>query len=173
MRRSPELQCESGQPALGSSRPRLRTPASAGHPSQSSSGRDTFLAFGVDWLVSRSCWRCHRRHCRRRAAHESIALRPTDQPSGRSRTKFEDPLHEIVWVVFTSPFVFASLRARGRVQHWPRLGSGATSYLLRPPPKRFHRCCAAVVNGLTGTRRRAGPVSLIPARAPVNVVVTN
>jgi hypothetical protein len=41
MRRSPELQCESGQPALGSSRPRLRTPASAGHPAQSSSGRDT------------------------------------------------------------------------------------------------------------------------------------
>src|SRR6478672_10000883 len=41
MRRSPELQCESGQPALGSSRPRLRTPASAGHPAHSSSGRDT------------------------------------------------------------------------------------------------------------------------------------
>jgi hypothetical protein len=56
----------------------------------------TQLRFSVDWLVSRSCWRCHRRHCRRRAAHESIALRPTDQPPGRSRTKFEDPLHEIV-----------------------------------------------------------------------------
>ena len=41
MRRSPKLQCESGRPALGSSRPRLRTPASAGHPSQSSTGRDS------------------------------------------------------------------------------------------------------------------------------------
>src|ERR1700754_1354078 len=44
MRRSPVLQCESGQPALGSSRPRLRTPANAGHPAQSSSGRDILLA---------------------------------------------------------------------------------------------------------------------------------
>ena len=40
MLRSPKLQCKSEQPALGSSRPRLRTPASAGQPSQSSSGRD-------------------------------------------------------------------------------------------------------------------------------------
>jgi class 3 adenylate cyclase len=70
----------------------------AGHGGQIlvADGATSFLTFGVDWLVSRSCWRCHRRHCRRRAAHESIALRPTDQPSGRSRTKFEDPLHEIV-----------------------------------------------------------------------------
>ena len=67
-----------------------------GRSSRRSLGATSFLAFGVDWLVSRSCWRCHRRHCRRRAAHKSIALRPTDQPSGRSRTKFEDPLHEIV-----------------------------------------------------------------------------
>ena len=41
MRRSPKLQCKPGRPALGSSRPRLRTPASVGHPSQSSTGRDT------------------------------------------------------------------------------------------------------------------------------------
>ena len=31
MVRSPKLQCKSGRPALGSSRPRLRTPASAAH----------------------------------------------------------------------------------------------------------------------------------------------
>jgi hypothetical protein len=41
MVRSPKLQCQSGRPALGSSRHRLRTPASAGHPSQSSTGRDS------------------------------------------------------------------------------------------------------------------------------------
>jgi hypothetical protein len=41
MRRSPKLQCKPGRPALGSSRPRLRTPASVGHPSQSSTGRDS------------------------------------------------------------------------------------------------------------------------------------
>jgi hypothetical protein len=40
MLRSPKLQCQSGRPALGSSRARLRTPASAGYPSQSSTGRD-------------------------------------------------------------------------------------------------------------------------------------
>ena len=38
---SPKLQGESGRPGLGSSRPRLRTPASAGHSAQSSSGRDS------------------------------------------------------------------------------------------------------------------------------------
>jgi hypothetical protein len=32
MLRSPKLQCKSGRPGLGSSRPRLRPPASAGHP---------------------------------------------------------------------------------------------------------------------------------------------
>src|SRR5258707_8243866 len=36
----PKLQCKTGRSGLGSSRPRLRTPASAGHPSQSSLGRD-------------------------------------------------------------------------------------------------------------------------------------
>ena len=36
----PKLQCESGRPGLGSSRPILRTPASAGHSAQSSTGRD-------------------------------------------------------------------------------------------------------------------------------------
>jgi hypothetical protein len=36
----PKLQCKAGRSGLGSSRPRLRTPASAGHPSQSSLGRD-------------------------------------------------------------------------------------------------------------------------------------
>ena len=40
MVRSPKLQCQSGRPALGSSRARLRAPASAGYPSQSSTGRD-------------------------------------------------------------------------------------------------------------------------------------
>jgi hypothetical protein len=40
MLRSPKLQCKSGRAALGSSRFRLRTPASAGHPAQSSTGRD-------------------------------------------------------------------------------------------------------------------------------------
>ena len=40
MLRSLKLQCQSGRPALGSSRHRLRTPASAGHPSRSSTGRD-------------------------------------------------------------------------------------------------------------------------------------
>jgi hypothetical protein len=40
MLRSPKLQCESGRTARGSSRPRLRAPASGGHPSQSSTGRD-------------------------------------------------------------------------------------------------------------------------------------
>jgi len=39
--RSPKLQGKSGRPGLGSSRLRLRTPASAGHPSQSSTGRDS------------------------------------------------------------------------------------------------------------------------------------
>ena len=38
---SPKLQCESGRPARGSSRPTLRTPASARHPLQSSTGRDS------------------------------------------------------------------------------------------------------------------------------------
>src|SRR6187200_1373974 len=37
----PKLQCKTGRSALGSSRPTLRTPASAGHPSQSSTGRDS------------------------------------------------------------------------------------------------------------------------------------
>ena len=41
MVRSPKLQCQSGRPALGSSRARLRAPASAGYPSQSSTGRDS------------------------------------------------------------------------------------------------------------------------------------
>jgi hypothetical protein len=40
MVRSPKLQCQSGRPALGSSRARLRNPASAEYPSQSSTGRD-------------------------------------------------------------------------------------------------------------------------------------
>jgi len=40
MLRSPKLQCESGRTARGSSRPRLRAPASGGHPSQSSTGQD-------------------------------------------------------------------------------------------------------------------------------------
>ena len=44
-----EMQCKSGRPALGSSRPRLRTPASAGHPSQSSTGRD-MGAVGAIWV---------------------------------------------------------------------------------------------------------------------------
>jgi hypothetical protein len=39
--RSPKLQCESGRTALGSSKASLRTPVSAGHPSQSSTGRDS------------------------------------------------------------------------------------------------------------------------------------
>jgi hypothetical protein len=39
----PKLQCKTGRSGLGSSRPRLRTPASAGHPSQSSLGRDSAL----------------------------------------------------------------------------------------------------------------------------------
>ena len=38
--RSPKLQSKSGRAELGSSRPSLRTPASAGHPSQSSTGLD-------------------------------------------------------------------------------------------------------------------------------------
>src|SRR6476620_8170281 len=37
----PKLQCKTGRSGLGSSRPNLRTPASAGHPSQPSLGRDT------------------------------------------------------------------------------------------------------------------------------------
>ena len=41
VRRSPKLQGKSGQLAPGSSRPTLRTQASAGHPSQSSTGRDS------------------------------------------------------------------------------------------------------------------------------------
>ena len=41
MLRTPKLRCKSEQPAQGSSRRSLRTPASAGHPSQSSSGRDS------------------------------------------------------------------------------------------------------------------------------------
>ena len=47
MLRSPKLQCKSGRPALGSSRSRLRTPASARHSAQSSTGRDN----DVVWLV--------------------------------------------------------------------------------------------------------------------------
>src|SRR6185369_11768986 len=37
----PKLQGKTGRSGLVSSRPRLRTPASAGHPSQSSLGRDS------------------------------------------------------------------------------------------------------------------------------------
>src|SRR6267142_647937 len=36
----PKLQCKTGRSELGSSRPSLRTPASAGHSAQSSTGRD-------------------------------------------------------------------------------------------------------------------------------------
>ena len=43
MLRSPKLQCESGRTARGSSRPRLRAPASGGHPSQSSTGQDSVV----------------------------------------------------------------------------------------------------------------------------------
>jgi hypothetical protein len=49
MRRSPKSQCESGRRALGSSRPTLRTPASAGHPSQSLTGRDRWGGYGGIW----------------------------------------------------------------------------------------------------------------------------
>jgi hypothetical protein len=49
MRRPPELQCESGRPAPGSSTPSLRTPASAAHPSQTSRGRDRWDGFGGVW----------------------------------------------------------------------------------------------------------------------------
>jgi hypothetical protein len=58
MLRSPKFKCKSEQPALGSSRPKLRTPASPGHPSQSSTGRDRLAgggggaaAAGVDWTA--------------------------------------------------------------------------------------------------------------------------
>ena len=47
MLRSPKLQCESGRTARGSSRPRLRAPASGGHPSQSSTGRDNWAVTEV------------------------------------------------------------------------------------------------------------------------------
>jgi hypothetical protein len=47
MLRSPKLQCESGRPARGSSRPTLRAPASGGHPSQSSTGRDNWAVTEV------------------------------------------------------------------------------------------------------------------------------
>src|SRR5260370_29777141 len=40
---SPKLQGKCGQFALGLSRPKLRTPASGRHPSQSSTGRDSWL----------------------------------------------------------------------------------------------------------------------------------
>ena len=59
--RTPKSLLKSEQPALGSSRLRLRTPGSAGHPSQSSSGRDTALSRPVevcdypDLLCERSC----------------------------------------------------------------------------------------------------------------------
>jgi len=59
MLRSPKLQCFIGRSALGSSRPRLRTPASAGHSSQSSTGRDMmvlpWLVTGVILLLSLEC----------------------------------------------------------------------------------------------------------------------
>ena len=63
MLRSLKLQCQSGRPALGSSRLRLRTPASAGHPSQSSTGRDRLVRKlgeagegGRDWCgLGRGC----------------------------------------------------------------------------------------------------------------------
>jgi len=45
----PKSQRTSEQPALGSSRPRLRTPANAGYPSQSSSGRDSWGGYGGAW----------------------------------------------------------------------------------------------------------------------------
>ena len=41
MRRSPKLQCESGRSRPGSSRSKLRTPASARHCTQPSTGRDS------------------------------------------------------------------------------------------------------------------------------------
>ncbi len=53
MRRSPNLQCQSGRPALGSSRSRLRTPASARHSAQSSTGRDSWSQYRVKWPVRR------------------------------------------------------------------------------------------------------------------------
>src|SRR5258707_7481964 len=40
----PKLQCKTGRSGRGSSRPSLRTPASGGHPSQSSTGRDMMVA---------------------------------------------------------------------------------------------------------------------------------
>src|SRR4029077_4734242 len=66
----PKLQRKTGRSGLGSFRPKLRTPASAGHPSQSSSGRDTHGAclccqwFDVrghrvgpsDWFERASVW---------------------------------------------------------------------------------------------------------------------
>jgi hypothetical protein len=41
--------CESGRTARGSSRPRLRAPASGGHPSQSSTGRDNCCGSWQGW----------------------------------------------------------------------------------------------------------------------------
>ena len=62
MLRSPKLQCESGRTARGSSRPRLRAPASGGHPSQSSTGRDSCCPVRVKAALSAS--RLHRKlHC--------------------------------------------------------------------------------------------------------------
>ena len=46
MLRSSKLQCKSGRLTAGSSRPRLGTPASAGHPSQFSTERDSWDGYG-------------------------------------------------------------------------------------------------------------------------------
>ncbi len=53
-----EMQCKSGRPALGSSRPRLRAPASGGHPSQSSTGRDIDVRYGVSWRIPQLVGEC-------------------------------------------------------------------------------------------------------------------
>jgi hypothetical protein len=54
MRRSPKLQCESGRLALGSSRPALRTPASAGIPRNLQLDETGVTGVGVEQSISRS-----------------------------------------------------------------------------------------------------------------------
>ena len=75
MRRSPKLQCESGRSRPGSSRSKLRTPASARHCTQPSTGRDSCVSCsGEGCTLSSPKLHCPGEGC---ASLPGLALRPT------------------------------------------------------------------------------------------------
>jgi hypothetical protein len=105
---SPKLQCESRRPALGSSRPRLRIPASAGHSSQCSTGRDSCAGVLFACRLRCSCEGCDR-SCVVRVKVAVWGLcgglgAVVDAPLGRASTdpglaRPEDPVRGDLWTV--------------------------------------------------------------------------